>query len=77
MFRSRSQLFLVAQLLFIGIFAAKDITALHKQDDLAKLWIYLALFIVGGSRGYLAATINLGSKNGRTGGSENLTYLSP
>jgi hypothetical protein len=62
MFWSRSQLFLVANSALIG-FAAKDITTLHKHDDLAELWIYFALSIVGLLLcGLWLVTINLGPK---------------
>ncbi len=62
MFWSRSQLFLVANSALIG-FAAKDITTLQRNDELAKLWLYLALSIVGLLLcGLRLVTINLGSK---------------
>ena len=62
MFWSRSQLFLVANSALIG-FAAKDITTLHTHDDLAKLWLYFALSIVGLLLcGLWLVTIELGSK---------------
>ena len=62
MFWSRSQLFLVANSALIG-FAAKDITTLHKDSDFAKLWLYLALSIVGLLlSGLWLVTIDLGIK---------------
>lgn len=62
MFWSRSQLFLVANSALIG-FAAKDITTLTSKDALAKLWLYLALSVVGVLLcGLWLVTINLGSK---------------
>lgn len=62
MFWSRSQLFLVANSALIG-FAAKDITGLQKNDELAKLWLYLALSILGLLLcGLWLVTIKLGSK---------------